>query len=201
MPVGCSRTISNIMDTMKQASLNKARSDKFLMVLDIPAGLKSINTSDDRNSSTVNSDTITFSIFATQIPEVHVTDSETKFSGQTFHFTSHNRPEYGNVSVKFTVDNQFNNYWVIYKWINLLNNNKEGFFDAEGLSTVDNPFEVYSSGATVFGLDEYDNRKIQFDFIGVVPVKLGAIDYNYRTDTEIETSFEFSFSQMIAKLL
>ena len=190
-----------MMNEMKQAAFNKARSDKFLMVLDIPPALKAINTADDRNNSTVNSDTITFSVFATQIPEVHVQDSETKFSGQTFHFTSHNRPEYGNVAVQFTIDNQFNNYWVIYKWINLLNNNKEGFFDAEGLAIVDNPFEVYSSSATVFGLDEYDNRKIQFDFIGVVPVKLGKIDYNYRTEAEIETTFEFSFSQMIAKLV
>lgn len=186
---------------MKQSPLNKARTDKFLMVLDIPGALKAINTSDDRNNSTVNSDAITFSIYATQIPEVMVQDSETKFSGQTFHFTSHHRPEYGNVTVKFTVDNQFNNYWVIYKWINLLNNNKEGFFDAEGLSTVENPFEVYSSTATVFGLDEYDNKKIQFDFIGLVPVKLGMIDYNYRTEAEIESSFEFSFSQMVAKLV
>lgn len=186
---------------MTQAPLNKARTDKFLMVLDIPSTLKSINTTDDRNNSTVNSDAITFSIYATQIPEVMVQDSETKFSGQTFHFTSHHRPEYGNVTVQFTVDNQFNNYWVIYKWINLLNNNKEGFFDAEGLSTVENPFETYSSTATVFGLDEYDNKKIQFDFIGLVPVKLGMIDYNYRTEAEIESSFEFSFSQMVAKLV
>jgi hypothetical protein len=90
---------------------------------------------------------------------------------------------------------------VIYKWINLLNNNKEGFFDAEGLATVENPFETYSSTATVFGLDEYDEKKIQFDFIGLVPVKLGMIDYNYRTEAEIESSFEFSFSQMVAKLV
>lgn len=186
---------------MNQSQLNKARTDKFIMVLDIPPALKAINTTDDRDNSTVNSDTITYSVFSTQIPEVMVQDSETKFSGQTFHFTSHNRPEYGNVSVGFTVDNQFSNYWVIYKWINLLNNNKEGFFDAEGISPVDNPFETYASTVTVYGLDEYDVRKIQFDFIGVVPVKLGAIDYNYRTEEEIESKFEFSFSQMVAKLV
>ena len=111
---------------MKQSLLNKARSDKFLMTLDLPQALKDIDTPDDRTPATVNADAISYSVFSTQIPEVHVQDSETKYSGQTFHFTSHHRPEYGNVQVGFTVDNEFNNYWVIYKWINVLNNNKEG---------------------------------------------------------------------------
>tara|TARA_B110000305_G_C19279213_1_gene558392 strand:+ start:333 stop:926 length:594 start_codon:yes stop_codon:yes gene_type:complete len=186
---------------MEQSHLNKAKSDKFLMVLDLPDALKSINTANDRASNHVNSDSIIYSVYSTQIPEVHVSDKETKFSGQTFHFTSHSRPEYGNIKVDFTVDSQFNNYWVIYKWINLLNNNKEGFFDAESLSTVDNPYESYSTTITVFGLDEYNKKRIQFDFIGVVPVKLGSIQYNYRSDKDIESSFEFSFSQMIAKLI
>ena len=186
---------------IKHSHLNKAKSDKFLMVLDLPDALKGINTSDERSTYKVNSDAIVYSVYATQIPEVSVQDSETKFSGQTFHFTSHHRPEYQNVQVKFTIDSDFNNYWVIYKWINVLNNNKEGFFDAESLSTIDNPFDVYSTTITVFGLDEYDHKKIQFDFIGVVPVKLGMIDYDYRTEQDLESTFEFSFSQMIAKLV
>lgn len=189
------------IDNIKTSHLNKAKSDKFLMVLDLPEALKGINTSDDRSAYTVNSDAIIYSIYGVQIPAVQVQDAETKFSGQTFHFTSHHRPQYENVSVKFTVDSNFDNYWVIYKWINVLNNNKEGFFDAESLSTISNPFDAYSTTITVFGLDEYENKKIQFDFIGVVPVKLGSIDYNYRSDADLEIDFEFSFSQMLAKLL
>ena len=103
---------------MKQSLFNKARTDKFIMVLDLPKALKDINTSDDRNTSSVNSDTIAYSVFSTQIPEVHVHDTEGKYSGQTFHFTSHVRPEYGNVTVGFTVDNEFNNYWVITRQLN-----------------------------------------------------------------------------------
>ena len=186
---------------MKQSQFNKARTDKFILVLDIPEALKSIDTHDARGNDLVDSKSITYSVFATQVPDVQVHDTEQKFSGQAFHFTSHHRPEYGNITVKFTVDNEFKNYWVVYKWINILNNNKEGFFDAEGLSIRDNPFESYSTTATLYGLDEYDKRKIQFDFIGVVPVKLGGFNYDYRTDGEIETFLEYSFSQMVAKLL
>ena len=49
--------------------------------------------------------------------------------------------------------------------------------------------------------EPFKNKKIQFDFIGVVPVKLGGINYDYRTEGEIETFLEFSFSQMLAKLV
>ena len=186
---------------MEQSQFNKARSDKFLLVLDIPEALRAIDTREARGNNLVDSKSITYSVFATQIPDVQVHDTETKFSGQAFHFTSHHRPEYGNVTVKFTIDSQFKNYWVVYKWINILNNNQDGFFDAEGLSIADNPFEAYSTTATLYGLDEYDKKKIQFDFIGVVPVKLGGINYDYRTEDEIETFLEYSFSQMVAKLV
>ena len=171
------------------------------MSLTLPAALIDVNTKNDRQNTNVIQDSLQFSIYGVVVPEVAVTDVESKFSGQTFHFTSHKRPAFDNVKVKFTIDNRFNNYWVIYKWINLLNNNKEGFFHAEDIPIVEQPYELYSTNVSLFGLDEYDKRTIQFDFVGVVPVSIGAIDYNYRENKELETEFQFSFSQLIAKLL
>jgi hypothetical protein len=184
-----------------QSVLNKSRTDKFIMSLTLPKALRDVNTKNDRNNTNVIQDSLQFSIYGVVIPQVTVTDLEGRYSGQTFHFTSHKRPAYSNVKVRFTIDNAFNNYWVIYKWINLLNNNQEGFFHAEDIPIVDQPYDLYSTNTTVFGLDEYDNRRIQFDFVGVIPVSLGEIDYNYRDSKEIESEFEFSFSQLIAKLL
>ena len=184
-----------------QSLLNKARQDKFILALTLPEALRSVNTKNDRQNTNVIQDSLQFSIYGVVIPKVIVTDVEGRYSGQTFHFTSHKRPAYDNVKVKFTVDNRFNNYWVIYKWINLLNNNREGFFHAEDIPIVHHPYELYSTNISVFGLDEYDNRTIQFDFVGVIPVSLGHIDYSYRNAEEMETEFEFSFSQLIAKLL
>lgn len=187
--------------TYDQSLLNKARVDKFILSLTLPNALREVNTKNDRNNTNVIQDSLQFSVYGVEIPKVAVADVEGRYSGQTFHFTSHKRPAYDNVNVKFTIDNQFNNYWVIYKWINLLNNNQEGFFHAENIPIVELPYELYSTNITVFGLDEYDNRVIQFDFIGVIPVSLGGITYNYRDSSEIETEFDFSFSQLIAKLL
>ena len=186
---------------LNQSVLNKSRTDKFIMSLSLPKALRDVNTKNDRQNTNVIQDSLQFSIYGVVIPSVVVTDVEGRYSGQTFHFTSHKRPAYNNVKVKFTIDNRFNNYWVIYKWINLLNNNQEGFFHAEDIPIVKQPYELYSTNITVFGLDEYDKKTIQFDFVGVIPVSLGSIDYNYRETSEIETEFEFSFSQLIAKLL
>jgi len=186
---------------ISQSLLNKAHADKFILSLTLPKALREVNTKNDRNNTNVIQDSLQFSVYGVKIPKVSVADVEGRYSGQTFHFTSHKRPSYDNVNVKFTIDNQFNNYWVIYKWINLLNNNSEGFFHAENIPIVELPYELYSTNITVYGLDEYDNRVIQFDFIGVIPVSLGEISYNYRDGSEIETEFDFSFSQLIAKLL
>ena len=63
------------------------------------------------------------------------------------------------------------------------------------------PFSEYATTFTLYGLDEYENKKIQFDYIGVLPVGLGDISYNYQDPEQIESTFEFSFSQLVAKLL
>ena len=161
---------------LNQSVLNKSRTDKFIMSLSLPKALRDVNTKNDRQNTNVIQDSLQFSIYGVVIPSVVVTDVEGRYSGQTFHFTSHKRPAYNNVKVKFTIDNRFNNYWVIYKWINLPNNNQEGFFHAEDIPIVKQPYELYSTNITVFGLDEYDKKTIQFDFVGVIPVSLGSID-------------------------
>jgi hypothetical protein len=82
-----------------------------------------------------------------------------------------------------------------------MNHNKEAFFHKDQMPLKDAPFEDYATNFTVFGLDEYDNKKIQFDYIGVVPVSLGSINYNYQDPTQIDSTFEFSFSQLTSQLL
>jgi CRISPR/Cas system-associated protein endoribonuclease Cas2 len=191
------------ISTIRQSILNKAKKDKFLLVFTLPKALRMVNTRD--NSSRLDEklihDSLQFSIFGTIIPAITVNAIEETYSGQVFKFSGHHRPSYGNITVNFVIDNQFNNYWVIYKWINLMNHNKEAFFHKDQMPLKDAPFEDYATNFTVFGLDEYDNKKIQFDYIGVVPVSLGSINYNYQDPTQIDSTFEFSFSQLTSQLL
>jgi hypothetical protein len=196
-------------DVIKQSLLNKARKDKFIMVLTPPDVIREINTKSERSNKKVINDSIQYSVYGALIPKITVQDITADYSGQSFKFSSHHRPAYENIFVNFTIDNRFNNYWVLFKWINVLNNNREAIYDAENImkhqSTKPLPdphlLEEYSTTLTIYGLDEYDKRKMQFDFIGALPVSLGQISYNYRDPMEAECTFEFAFSQFAAKLL
>ena len=198
-------------EDIKQSIFNKARRDKFLMVLTPPESIREINSKTERDNKKVINDSIQYSVYGSLIPKITVQDFGAQYSGQTFKFSTHHRPSYENIFVNFTIDNRFNNYWVLFKWINILNNNKEAIYDADNVKTVsrikgqpmNDPklLEEYSTTITIYGLDEYDKRKIQFDFLGALPVSLGQLAYNYRDPMEAESTFEFAFSQFTAKLL
>ena len=193
----------NNLSSIRQSVLNKAKKDKFLLVFTLPKALRDMNARDntDRLDEKLVHDSLQFSIYGTVIPASNVNTVEQSYSGQVFKFSGHHRPQYSNITVNFVIDNQFNNYWVIYKWINLVNHNKEAFFYKEQMPLKASPFEDYATNFTIYGLDEYDNKKIQFDYIGVVPVSLGSINYNYQDAQQIDSTFEFSFSQLTSKLL
>ena len=188
---------------IRQSVLNKAKKDKFILVFQLPQALRDSNARENpsRLNEKLIQDSLQFSIYGTVVPVVSVNAIEQSYSGQTFKFSGYARPSYENITINFVIDNQFNNYWVIYKWINLMNHNKEAFFNRDTQPLLDAPFKDYSTTFTIFGLDEYDNKKIQFDYIGVVPVSLGSIVYNYQDPTQAESQFQFSFSQLTSKLL
>ena len=107
-------------NTMQQSVLNKSRADKFLLVFDIPPILKEFNTKFKQDNTSIISDSVQFSIFGTAVPEITVPAVENRYAGNTLYVSSHSKNSYPPVSVKFNVDNEYKNYWVIYQWLNLL---------------------------------------------------------------------------------
>lgn len=190
---------------MDQSVLNKSRADKFIMVLALPKAMREINVSSARANDSIMQHALQFSVYGIVAPAIVVDPVEIPFSGQSFNFTSFKRPDYSNIRVDFKLDNEYNNYWVIYKWLNLCNNYKEGFFYAERPALRQGPglepYSEYATDITVYGLDEYNEKKIQFTYVGAVPVSLGEINYNYQSSDEITSSLEFAFSQLHTKLL
>lgn len=201
--------MGNFMNTgIQQAALNKSKKDKFLFVLTLPEAMKDISYTlpENRQDNRVLPESLQFSIYGAVLPSVRVDSGEVRYSGQALKFSSHSRPAYDNVTVNFTVDNRFNNYWVIWKWLDILNDDREAIFLKDEPNYVsDNPknsmFKQYQGSASIYALDEYNNEIARFDYFGLVPVSLGGIDYNYRTTDPIDTTFEFSFSKLTPILL
>lgn len=202
--------------SINQSQLNKSRLDKFLMVINLPDSLKGINTTDlsTRADKKVNENSLQFSVYGAVIPSVTVPEITEQYAGQSFKISSHTRPAYNNVTVNFTIDNKFNNYWVLYKWLDLLNNDKGSVFDIDDLSKTpklpavsknkersSNPPDLYMADMTLYAKDEFDKNVAKFLYKNAFPVSLGQINYNYRTEGEIETTFEFAFSQLLVELL
>ena len=199
----------------QQSTLNKSRKDKFLLVFTLPPILRNYNTNDlsVREQGLVNQNSVQFSVYGSVIPQISVPEVTAGYSGQNYKASSNSRPPYDNISVNFTVDNQFNNYWMLYTWLNLLNDEEQSLYDANQIvpdqsivkkSGTLNPKlqpQAYQTDLTVYGKDEFDKNIIKFTYTKAFPVSLGSIDYNYRDPGEMETTFEFAFSEFFASLI
>jgi len=190
--------LNNSMSALyNQSMLNKSRKDKFLMVITPPVNLRDKITEFQRGNDKVNLNAFQFSVFGVVVPEVSIPQVEMNYGGQTLKVTSYTRPTYPDIDVDFTVDNNYNNYWFIYYWLKTLNDPRT----ALPANNTPSLLLDYSTTITVYGLDEYNNNKIKFEYSNAKPVRLGGINYNYRDSGEIQSSFTFSFFEFTASLL
>lgn len=183
-----------------QSFLNKSRTDKFKLVFSLPPALRKIDSKTDRQTYNVNEDAFQFSVYGAVVPELDVPALQIRYGGSNLYNSTHAREPYPPVTVDFTIDNGFNNYWVLYKWLDLMHDEKEGLYDASDLVS-DEDFKNYQTDMTLYGLDEFNNERIQFTYTKAFPVTIGSIDYNYRTAEEITSSMTFVYSQIHTKLI
>ena len=229
-------------DVNKQSILNKSRLDKFVLSFSIPECLRQLVTRDDRGTreksgNTVVPDSLQYSIYGAVVPEIDVPSKVLPQFAQSLKVSSHAREPYSDVTVNFTVDNQFNNYWYIYRWLDILNDDKMASYDSDNVGTSvslhskyepvqtaaegfdenfahANPQRVhdgidtgpkllqdYATDFSMFGMNEYNKKVVEFRYLQAFPTTLGEVAYNYRTPGEIESSFTFSFSQLNVNLL
>lgn len=191
-------------EVFQQSILNKSRKDKFLLVLNIPNALKTINTSvvDSRKSFYLDLDSLQYSVYGDIVPDVAINPVSLNFGGQPLKVTSYQREPYSNITVNFAVDNGYNNWWVLWKWLDYINNSRMSVSNKDGLEVkgVDKMHD-YQTLITVYGLDEYNNQKIKFDYHKAFITNLQGFKFNYQDAGQLESTFTFAFSQLGAELL
>lgn len=190
------------INALQQSVFNKSRTDKFLLVFDIPVILKTFSKqiTGERKNTTIIPDSVQFSIFGTLVPEITVPAIENRYAGNTLYVSSHSKNSYPPVTVKFAIDNEYNNYWTIYQWLNLLHDQREGKYNVREIK-VDDSFSDYQTNLTIYGLDEFNNKRIKFDYLKAFPTSIDTIDYNYQNSEEIVSGFTFVYSQLHTELL
>lgn len=195
---------------LNQAILNKARVDKFLLIITMPLALRNIDVAyGNETASKIISDKLQMSVWGNVVPSIIVPSVAVPFQGQVPKVTSFSRPAYEPVTVNFNIDSEFYNYYVIWKWLALLNDPTKSVFDASnssnrvdaGTNTIINPrkpnyIPQYSSQISLQPLNEYNQVLGEFVFTQCFATSLNGINFNYQGSEEISSSFTFDFSQL-----
>ena len=192
------------MSSVQQSHLNKSKKDKFVLVLTLPPLMQKLNTTEQRNNKKIQLNSLQFSVYGSIVPRIQVPAVEARYSGSTIHISSHSHPTYAPITINFTIDNRFNNYWVIYTWLNALRDQNEGVYGiVDAANTFDKSVNLndYSTDMTIYGKDEMNTDIISWTYKRAFPIALSEINYNYKDSGEIEASCEFAFHEVIVNLL
>jgi len=201
----------------KQSHLNRARLDKFVLAFNLPPILRQLKLdsmavpSNDLNFE----ETIQYAVYGVVVPEISIGKEEHAFAGQVTKAAKLSRPSYDDVTVSFNVDNRFANYYTIWEWLDVMNDEKTTIYDDanlmteprgritdKGINAESIPYKnEYAADMSLYGVDEYNKRAVKFTFTEAFPVSLGSITFNQQDGSEIVCSFTFTFSQLHFKKL
>lgn len=191
---------------MNQAILNRSRNDKFLLVLEIPPALKAIQ--DNVLETRFNANFVEFTVFGSPVPNISVPNITLPFGGQNLNISSTARPAYPPLPLRFLIDNGYQNYWMLWKWLDLFNDSEYSYTDLtaklDGFQNnieLKNPMRDFTTTFSLIGLDEYNNKLISFDYKGAFITNLSEINFSYQESSEISCTATFAYNQLEVKLL
>jgi len=190
----------------QQSVLNRSGKDKFVLVLNLPKILYKQSLKDEL----IDLDPLQISVYGAVVPPIQVPANEVRFGGQSYNVSSYTRPNYPPLTVNFVIDNKFQNYWILWKWLTILNDPKNSLYTGtppKGVS-FNTPYEdwtdqlddgiltEYQANFSVLGMNEYNQKTIEFVYYSGFITNLGGINYNYRDTDILESTVEFQYSQL-----
>lgn len=188
--------MSESVNPQLQSPLNISSKDKFVMLLDLPPVLKNDPTFDETIQP------LQISLFGAVVPDISVPESDVRFQGQNFHLSTYARPNYPPLVVNFIVDNSYRNYYVLWRWLNIMNLAIEDYYGGSS-KPFDNIYNLmlgsnfeYQANFSIIACNEYNTPVLQFKYSKAFISRLGGIQYSYRDGAILEASADFHFSQL-----
>jgi hypothetical protein len=190
----------------QQSVLNRSGKDKFLLVLNLPKVLYKQSILDEK----IDIDPLQISIHGAVVPPIQVPSVEVRFGGQSYNVSSYARPNYPPLTVNFIIDNKFRNYWLLWKWLGILNDPNNSLYAGTPTKSINQntPYETnrdkidagmlteYQANFSVVGLNEYNQKAIEFVYHNGFITNLGGINYSYRDSEILESTVEFQYSKI-----
>ena len=156
-----------------------------------------------KEDPSLNVNLIQMSVYGTVVPDITVPEADVRYAGQNLHLSTYARPSNPAVSINFMVDNYYNNYYIFWKWLDVMNRALENTYGGTSQTqrsindniTIGDQFE-YQTTISIQALNEYNEPTIEFNYTKAFISKLGGITYSYRDGALIESTADFHFSQM-----
>lgn len=175
-----------------ESYLNTTRIDKFILVMDLPKCLKSSDT-----CTKLNLEKLQLAVHGKALPAISIPSMEVPTLGHTFKFSSKERKAYQPITVKFQVDSNFHNYYVLFEWLNMINSIKTGVSDPIGSGDLSS----YSAIFSLYMLQEYNKPVARWDYYPSFVTDLGSINLDKRNSEIVECDFTFDYSFINMELL
>lgn len=179
---------------MLQSPFNKSRQDKFIISFELPKLMKAHKYAKFFDNYT------SFQVFKANIPKISVEAKQIPYAGQHLAISSHVRPQYDPLNIQFNVDNYWKNYYTIYWWINVQNDDALSYVDTHnvfGDIQTNEILKYYRTDITLTQLDEYNNPIIHFKYLDAFPSSLAEVDDNHQAVNEITMTVTWNYSQFI----
>lgn len=178
-----------------QSSLNRSSKDKFYMILDLPYALKKRAETDPK----ISIDPLQISVHGTLVPDIAVPEIDVRYLGQNLHLSTYARPNYPPITVNYVVDSQYNNYYVLWQWLDVMNMAIKDVYGGSAVvdaEMVGDQFE-YQTTVKMVAIDEYNKPVIEFIYSKAFLSTLGGLNFSYREGgTLVESTATFHFSQL-----
>lgn len=182
-----------------QSTLNRSSKDKFILVLNLPYVLKKLAKTDE---TLANLESIQMSVYGSVVPDLSVPATEVPWGGQILNVSSHYRPNHPPLIVNFVVDNTYTNYYILWKWLAVLNDPRAAIYggtEDQLQTSMENLYSgrltEYQSDFSILALNEYNEIVTEFKYYNAFITSLKGINYSYKDSTILETTAEFQFSQ------
>lgn len=162
-------------------SLSKARGMNFKLIFPILPETEDI---DDSKLYNIN-------IVDTVLPSISITPLELPWQGGQV-YQEGGGMEYGEWKTKFQIDQNFNNYILLYDWLTSA---------YDGISVFGSLTNDYQITANLLVLDNWDNVVVTWEFKKLWPSSLGDVQFSYKNGSEIlECDVVFIYDFFIKKI-
>jgi len=188
---------SDCSNPQLQSPLNRSSKDKFIMILELPYVLRKRAQTDP----TIDVNPLQISVFGTIVPDLAVPEVDARYAGQHIHLSSYSRPNYPPLTISFVVDNEYKNYYMLWKWLDTMNLAIESLYggtqNPTGMDKImkGDQFE-YQTTFSILALNEYNEVALKFEYTKAFISTLGGIQYSYRDGALLEATAKFHFRKL-----